>query len=405
MDCLYISHTGMTEPLGRSQVLPYLFGLSRKGFEIEILSHEPAGTAPEAIARTRGIIEGEGVRWMPLVRSKSHHLGVKVWESGRAVMRGLAEALRRRPRIVHARSYLPAAVADVVATLSPGAKMIFDCRGMLGDEYVDAGWWTKDRLEYKLLKRFEGRLFTRAEGIVVLTDALRRWLLEERVVRVDTPIQVVPCCVDADRFVADPDARAHARKELGVGDDLVLLYSGSLGSWYQADEMARLAAKLQSIEPKFTWVVLTHTKPEEVEQRARAHGIQRLVVRSATPDEMPRLLPAGDVGVSFIRPCFSKQGSSPTKVAEYLAAGMPLVMNAGIGDIADLAVEHEACVVIPSYDDAVLERAARSALELARRPYEARAAATRQVARARYGMRELGVPRYEELYRRLLEAA
>jgi len=37
---LYISYDGMTDPLGQSQVISYLAGLSRKGYRIHLLSSE-----------------------------------------------------------------------------------------------------------------------------------------------------------------------------------------------------------------------------------------------------------------------------------------------------------------------------------------------------------------------------
>ena len=37
---LYITYDGMTDPLGQSQVLPYLVGLSEKGYKFTILSFE-----------------------------------------------------------------------------------------------------------------------------------------------------------------------------------------------------------------------------------------------------------------------------------------------------------------------------------------------------------------------------
>ena len=40
MRVLYLSHTGLTEPLGRSQVLPYVLGLARRGWDFTILSFE-----------------------------------------------------------------------------------------------------------------------------------------------------------------------------------------------------------------------------------------------------------------------------------------------------------------------------------------------------------------------------
>ncbi|MDB9775315.1 hypothetical protein OAB47_03690 [Vicingaceae bacterium] len=37
---LYISYDGLTDPLGQSQIIPYLSGLSVKGYRITILSNE-----------------------------------------------------------------------------------------------------------------------------------------------------------------------------------------------------------------------------------------------------------------------------------------------------------------------------------------------------------------------------
>ena len=37
---LFISYDGMTDPLGQSQVIPYLQGLSKHGYEIFLLSCE-----------------------------------------------------------------------------------------------------------------------------------------------------------------------------------------------------------------------------------------------------------------------------------------------------------------------------------------------------------------------------
>ncbi len=40
MNILYLSYDGMTDPLGQSQVLPYLKGLSKEGYHIHLLSYE-----------------------------------------------------------------------------------------------------------------------------------------------------------------------------------------------------------------------------------------------------------------------------------------------------------------------------------------------------------------------------
>ena len=404
MRALYISHIGMTEPLGQSQVLPYLRGLAVAGANIHIMSFERAGTSRETIEAQRDAMRRDGLRWSPLVRSPAHGLGVKVVESAAAVLRGLAAALVERPDIVHARSYLPAAAADAIATLSPRSKLLFDCRGMLGDEYVDNGQWTSDRLEYRLLKRFERRVFQRAEGVVVLTRALRKWLRDRSMFSARTAVEVIPCCVDMQRFKPSETSRREAREKLGIGDRLALVYSGSLGSWYLEDEMARYAAHVERAAKErgqgLAVVVLSPTDPAPLRSKLESRGLspESLIFRKVAPARMPHYLTAGDIGMSFIQSCFSKMGSSPTKVAEYLASGLVVTLNGSIGDQLDLAQEERACVVLDGYTDDMLAEAARRAVTLAVGPYQARAEHTSHVARKHFDLAEVGVPSYIRLY-------
>lgn len=407
MRALYISHIGMTEPLGQSQVLPYLRGVAASGVNIRILSFEKAGTTSEALEAQRERMTADGLRWDPLVRSAGHGLGVKLRESSVAILRGLRAALVERPHVVHARSYLPAAAADVIATTSPGSKLLFDCRGMLGDEYIDNGQWTEQRVEYKMLKRFERRVFRRTDGLVVLTRALRGWLAAERMLGAKTSVEVIPCCVDMKRFAPSAVARRAAREELGIGDRIALVYSGSLGSWYLEEEMARYAAHLRRAAAErgleTVVLVLSPSDPAKLQASLTAGGFGEgdVIVRKVAPARMAHYLAAGDVGMSFIQSCFSKKGSSPTKVAEYLASGLVVTLNGDIGDQADLAAEKDACVVLASYEDASLAEAARRAVFLAARPWAERLETTSRVARAHFGLAEVGVPRYVRLYRSL----
>jgi glycosyltransferase involved in cell wall biosynthesis len=398
----------MTEGLGQSQVLAYLRGLARRGVEFELLSFEPPSATSAAISELQDSLRGTGIHWTPLRRRLDTRLHVKLAESGKGVALALARALARRPRVVHGRSYLPTAIGDMVASIVPGAKLVFDCRGMLGDEYVDAGHWTTDRLEYRLLKRYEARAFRRADGVVVLTNALRAWLHERRWVGPRTHVEAIPCCVDLEGFRYDDAARRRLRHELGIGDALTLVYSGSLGSWYREADIARFAglfAKRAGRSVRF--LALTRSKPDELVDCLRREGFAReqIVVRSVAPRQVPSYLSAADIALSFIKSCFSKKGSSPTKVAEYLACGLPVVLNGDIGDQAELATEQATCVVVDDFTDAALEVAASRALDLADHPVAARVREGRRVAETRFGVETVGVSRYERLYRAIDSAS
>jgi glycosyltransferase involved in cell wall biosynthesis len=401
MRALYISHNGMLEPLGQAQVLPYLRGLARRGVDYDLVSFELPDVTEREIEELRASLAADRIHWTPLRRRRDRRLGVKVKESARGVIKALTAALAHKPAIVHGRSYLPTAVSDVVASLVPRARLVFDCRGMLGDEYLDAGYWAADSVEYRLVKQYEARAFRRARGVVVLTEALRTWILDREWIGPDTRLEAIPCCVDLERFRFDADARVRIRRELKVDDRLVIVYAGSLGTWYREPDLSRFVRIMRERAGRpITFLILTRTPTDAILRMLAAEGIRpdEIVVHTATTAEMPGYLSAADLGLSFIKSCFSKTGSSPTKVAEYLACGLPVVLNGDIGDQADLRSEKEACVVLDSFEDEELTKAAEAILHLAERPVEERLRATRRVAEARFDLERIGVARYSRLY-------
>jgi glycosyltransferase involved in cell wall biosynthesis len=406
MRSLYVSQNGMAENLGQSQVLPYLRGLVRRGVEIDLVSFELPTVSAETKDEVANDLARSGIRWHPLSRTMRVPLHVKVKEALAGVDVALRTALRRHPDIIHGRSYFATAIGDLVGGISRHAKLLFDCRGMIGDEYVDCGYWTKDRLEYRLVKTYERRLF-HSDGMVVLTHALARWLEKNHKLGKRTKLAVVPCCVDMEKFKPSDAARARLREELGLGDRFTLLYAGSLGTWYLEPEMARFAAavraRVEALGRRLSFVCLTPSDATNLRaELARVgFGEDDIVVRKVTPSRMPEYLCIADVGLSFTQSCFSKTGSSPTKVAEYLACGNVAVVNGDIGDQADLSAEKDACVVMNGFSEPEIAAAAARAVDLATRPLEERRASTVAAARRHFGLEEVGVATYARLYEAL----
>jgi glycosyltransferase involved in cell wall biosynthesis len=391
----------MTEPLGHSQVLPYVEGLARAGFQMDIVAFEPLGATADEIGEIEERLRDSGIGYYWSRRSASHAFAVKLLEAGGALLRLLGRGPRARPRIVHARSYLPSAVAHVAAAISPGTRFLFDVRGLLGEEYVDAGHWSAGSYRYKLLKRFERRLFARADGVVVLTERHRRHLRDEtHLVPEETPMEVIPSCVDVTRFSPSAEARSRWREALGAGSRFVLVYSGTLGAWYREEEMARFYAALRRRRPS-RLALYTHSPTDRFEAALAKASVPReeVVARRVAPGEMPAALAAADAAVSFITPCFSKLGSSPTKVAEYLAMGLPTVLNRGIGDSDQLIDEVPAVVDAGGLEPEDIERAAE---RLAAADVAALRESARRAAVSRFSIDGVGIPRYLRMYERLV---
>ena len=62
MKVLYISHDGITDHIGKSQVAPYLLGLAKSGYVITVLSNEK-DIYSEDIEEYKSLFFKSGVEW------------------------------------------------------------------------------------------------------------------------------------------------------------------------------------------------------------------------------------------------------------------------------------------------------------------------------------------------------
>ena len=88
-----------------------------------------------------------------------------------------------------------------------------------------------------------------------------------------------------------------------------------------------------------------------------------MVVISATRAEVPLYIKSSNLSLSFIIPTYSKIASSPTKVGETLAMGIPIIANAGVGDMADLG-EWGICLLLKNFSEPELQKAVNSIPDL-----------------------------------------
>jgi len=400
---LYITYDGLTDPLGRSQVLPYLVGLAQRGHRITILSCEKPQRLERDGDRIRQLCADAGIEWVPLKYHKQPLVVSSMIDA--AALQRAAIRLHRAEQfdLVHCRSYIPAR-AGLALKRRLGTKFLFDMRGFWPDEKIEGDNWNLGnplyRAAYRYFKRLESRLLRGADHIVSLTEAGKAQLLTRPELASDpAPITVIPCCVDFDHFPLATDAsRAVARRTLGIAADApVLGYLGSLGSWYMGNEMLDFFGVYRSRHPDARFLFVTPDSPESIRAAAAARGIDRdhVIIRAASREEVPQYMSAADLGIFFIEPVFSKTASSPTKMGEMLALGLPLVTNAGVGDVEALVNDLGCGVAIHEFNDAsyaaALDRLATlpgSALQ------------RRERALASFDVK-LGIDRYDSIYRQL----
>ncbi len=395
---LYICYFGVREPLVQTQVLPYLRELVAGGVRISLLTFEPdlkERWNGDALVQWKERLAAEGINWCVLAYHRRPALTAKLYDIAAGAWYAARIARQQQITIFHGRSHVGAAIATLAKRLV-GGLVIFDFRGFLADEYVDSGHWPASGYLSRLAKWAERRLCRAADAMVVLTERARDMLRDTA--RRGRPIEVIPCCVDLARFAAAAAHRARTRDELGVRERLVCVFAGSIGGAYLWPETARFLQIARAADPRVYALVLTPSPADEVAAELLRAGLTAndFRVQSATPEEIPRYLTAADIGLAVLRPGRGRLGSSPTKIGEYLAAGLPIVTTAGIGDLDSQIEQTRVGVLLRSFDPPALADAFAAIQTLRTDPDLG--TRCRHEALTRYDLTTIGGERYRRLY-------
>ncbi len=404
---LFISYDGMTDPLGQSQVIPYLKGLTASGYRFSIISCDK----PEQFQRNRHFVEkaiaGFPIKWISIPYHKNPPLLSSVYDY--FMLKKKARQLYTDDPflMVHTRPGLPTLVA-LWLKKKFGTLFLNDVRGFWADERVDGGMWNLSNPLYKAVYRFfknhEHECLEKAEYITCLTYAARKEMLSwQHIQKQPLRIEVIPCSADLELF--DPmninmQLKEQLRSELGIKPgDMVFSYLGSIGGWYLTGEMMRFCKRLADRFPEAKFLFISPHRHEVIGAAASQYGMdpQKIITRQAARNEVPVLLSFSNYALFFIKPCYSKISSSPTKHGEIMAMGIPVITNSGVGDVAEIVSKYHAGYVLQDFSETSFsETADKIAVGMHFNSDE-----IREGAKAYYSLSE-AVNRYRKVYRAIL---
>lgn len=342
-EVLYMSYDGMTDPLGQSQVLPYIVGLSMAGYRFTLISCEK----PDRFAAGKNVIQkicdDNQIEWHPLNYTKHPPILSTVFDLRK--MWRLAMRLQKEKffSLVHCRGYITS-IAGLEMKRKYGVPFLFDMRGFWADEKVDAGAWKLTnpvyRPVYKYFKRKESEFLSESDKVISLTHKGAEEMLKWGVKGL-TPdkISVIPCAADTDLFNPEQisfEMKDSLKKKLGIrNDDIVISYLGSIGTWYMLDEMLSFFKEAGRRMEHTKMLFITYDEHERILSTAKKMGIDpgQIIIRPGRRDEVPALVSLSNISVFFIRPTYSKISSSPTKQGELMAMGIPVICNDRVGDV------------------------------------------------------------------------
>lgn len=348
---LYITYDGLTDPLGQSQILPYLKGLSELGHEVHIISCEKPERFQAKQAYIQRLTKDANLHWHPIPYTAKPPI-FSTLKDVRTIFRVAEKLQKSKPfDLVHCRSYI-AALAGLSLKRKYSVPFLFDMRGFWVEERTEGGVWNLNVPWYKTVfnyfKKKERNFLSEADHVIVLTDKAKTHLQFQFKVPEET-ISVIPCCADEQHFHRNAVSRAdkeEMKTSLSIQEsDMVMGYLGSLGTWYALNEMIDLFDQIQASQPNAHFVLASNDAPPTSLTEHPQFG-KRIHCITLDRDQVPVFLSLLNTCIYFIRPTFSKTASCPTKLGEALLMGVPVITNPGIGDIASIMKKLECGLLV-----------------------------------------------------------
>jgi glycosyltransferase involved in cell wall biosynthesis len=404
MNILCISYDGATEPIPQSQVLSYLRQIDKKGMQFFWLSFEKKKSTLRS-AREREVFKKElirnNIRWSGLSYHKRPYILAKIFDILCGVFYASYLVIRYKIKIVHGRGEVSSFIGYILKRIFK-LKFIYDRRGYMAEDYVEGGMWrSREGLFYRLLNGIDQTLLKSCDSVVVLTERIRRILIEadEELAK---KIHTIPCCVDLQRFRYDNKNTSDLRDQLKLNEKFIFVYPGSLGTWYMLDEMIDFFkySKVKIANAHFLILTMSDHRIAKEAIARKGQQLADFTILNIPFSEIHSYICLADIALIFIKPIFSKLSSSPTKFAECLACGLPVVINSNIGDCDGLVKTNRIGSIVEGFNPEPYKNSFDELTRLLEKKQELRQRC-RKAAEEYYSLDE-GAARYSSIYSKLL---
>jgi glycosyltransferase involved in cell wall biosynthesis len=337
-ETLYISIDGIMEPLGYSQVFKYLEILS-KDHRINLITFEKKQhiNNDDALLSMIKKCDECNIAWHGLkYRSGLFGLGQLI-NIVSLIIWPVFISLKKSISIVHIRSYMPG-IAIPFLSLFIKFKFIFDIRGFWADEKHDRLGWSKLSYRYKFFKILENYLIKKADYIVTLTKQSKDIIIDN-FTKDQSRITVIPTCVDFQEIYVQP--------ALEKPKNFIIGYLGSVDTAYDFSKFCFFISQIKSFKHEVELRIFTSQKIEEVEKMLAQNTLVDLKkeIKFLKRTELANELSQLDCLGFCLKENFSIKASMPTKIAEALSCGIPIICNAFNLDIEDLINKNDIGII------------------------------------------------------------
>lgn len=217
------------------------------------------------------------------------------------------------------------------------SKYITDFHGDSVHEYCEMKRVYQNYWFIKWLLRKQKHSVITSDMCIFVSENLKEQIEKNVDERVKNYV-IVSCGVDVKRFASAKAPKAMAEK---LKERIVIGYSGGLQKWQNIEQIIDLTIRLFATDNRIFLMIYTNHDISPYQSKLDALGAGNYRVIALKSAEIPAYLKLLDAGLLIRDNLVLNIVSSPTKICEYLAAGLPVICTEFSGDYARSVINGE----------------------------------------------------------------
>ncbi len=228
-------------------------------------------------------------------------------------------------------------------------KIICDCRGVGSKEILYKYSGSKGIALSKKIGRIERFAHDNSDLLFCVSGSFKKFIQGNSQKPLD--IEVIPCCINTEKFRFDIRVRDDKRKEMGISDRFVVLYSGSLNEWQLLEEMINIFKAFKKNIDNSIFILFTRDI-EYARNLLMKSGLDSgsYIVEYKPFDIINKYLSIGDIGLLIREENDVNRVAFPIKFTEYVRSGVP-VLTSITSDIGEFLDKYNTGFRIKDYND------------------------------------------------------
>jgi len=341
VNVLFIANGSLTNPILQSQGLPYLFNLDSLIYKPHVLSFEKTNSNNETKATIEDIINrfGEKINFYTINAGGKNLITFRLYSFMRSLKVTKNLVHNFDIKILHARNLFSAFLSIMIKILfKSNLKVLYDNRGLAIEERIFSGQLKK--LPEKIFRGIEKIVVNKSDSIVVVSERFKEYLLTQYGTSIIKKISII------NNKTVIPYLNGLELEKIKSNADYIGVYSGSAASWQNVNGMIELFKIAFNMFGNIRIKILTWQKERFINKLSNSGLKHKIEILSLEQEKVFDNLIRCNFGIIFRENNLISNVSSPLKFAEYLAAGLPVLVNEGIGDTEDIISKYNIGVVI-----------------------------------------------------------